>query len=142
MPTNFTWIGASPDLEIIGPTESREVMRATVQTNGPGVVFAYNFPGTEWTPDKAAPTLERFSVGFNHLAQNPHVVAVWTAQIIDRLNRQADFGYATITSSSGKLEQDYSFGYAVIEPPQGGGDFISDEWVMARVAQLDAIENA
>ena len=142
MPTNYSWISASPDIEIIGPTESKDVMRTTVVTTGAGVAWSYNFPPENFTPEGAAPFLERLSQGFNHLAANPHVAAVWTAQIVDRLNRQADLGYATVTSSSGKLEDDFSFGYAVIEPPQGGGDFISDSWVAARVAKLDAIENA
>lgn len=142
MPSNYEWISASPDLEIIGPTESRDVMRVTVQAQPSGVVWAYNFPAESYKADQVAPFLERLSRGFNHMAANPHVAAVWTQQIVDRANRQADLGYATVTSSSGKSEQDYSFGYAVIEPPQSGNDYISDEWVAARTAQLDAVETA
>lgn len=142
MPTNYEWVSASPDLEIIGPTESREVMRVTVQAQPSGVVWAYNFPAESYNAQTVQPFLERLSRGFNHMAANPHVVAVWTQQIVDRANRQADLGYATVSSSSGKSEQDYSFGYAVVEPPQSGGDFISDDWVATRVAQLDAVETA
>lgn len=142
MPTNYEWLSGVPDLEIVGPTESRDVMRVTVQTTGAGVVWAYNFPAQNFNATVVAPFLERISTGLNHLAANPHVAAVWTQQIIDRQNRQADFVYATITSSSGKTEQDFSTDYAIIEPPQGGGDFISDSWVAARVARLDAVELA
>lgn len=142
MPTNYSWISASPDIEITGPTTSEDVMRTTVETTGAGVVWSYNFPPDNFTPDHAAPFLERLSQGFNHLAGNPHVAGVYTRQIVDRLNRQYDEGVAIVTSSSGKLEDEYVFDYAVIEPPQSGSDYISDSWVAARVAKLDAIENA
>ena len=142
MPTNYEWISASPDLEILGPTESRDVMRVTVQAMPSGVVWAFNFASESYNAQTVAPFLERLSRGFNHMAANPHVVAVWTQQIVDRANRQADLGYATVSSSSGKSEDDFSFGYAVIEPPQSGDDYISDSWVAARVSKLDAVETA
>lgn len=143
MGANYDWISGSPDLEILGPTASREVMRVEVQAQPSGVVWAMNFPLEDFTEAKVASTLERLSRGFNAAAQNPHVEALSTSQEVNRNNQYVELVNITVSSSSGKTVQDYRQGYALIElPPGGAGDSIFSAWVAERVAELDAIETA
>lgn len=143
MGVNYEWIGATPDIEFLGPTTSKDVMAVTVQAQPSGVVWAYNFPAEDFTESKVQPTLERLSRGFNDAARNPRVEGLYTTQEIGNNNQYIALVHITVSSSSGKTQQDYTQGYAIIEPPpSGASDSIFNQWVAEKVAALDAVENA
>lgn len=140
---DYSFIQGGPDVRWLGPTTSEPIQRVEAQANGSGVVFHQSFPADETSPSVWAATLDRLAQGFDASARNPAVVAMSTTEQIGPNNQLLDLVNITLQSTSGKLQNDYQQGYAIIEvnPETGNADVFND-WVSQRVAELDALEGA
>ncbi len=136
MAGGYTLLSSSPDIQILGPTESVNVYRYTAQALPSGVVFHTSIDPDSWNTSFVTAYLGDLAGQFNQRADDPRVVVISTSEQINPANQLVDLFTATLQSSSGKSTADLTDAYVALQDP------FWNQLVDPIVAQLDAIEAA
>lgn len=106
MPANYRFRTSRSTVELVGATDTRDVVETWITTSPSGITFPVRVADSQWSASQVNALAAQYANALERLVAEPNVAAIYYEQDVNAAGNLVDMLVFVVTSDNGELTKE------------------------------------